>query len=118
MGGLKISLFLKVTMAFKFIISAAFLAGFLFMSSNGAPSSTDVEDFEEDHYGYTYIYHDAKDLLLTVHNHSCYFIKADDNHDHSDRFLATTSRSDTSPARVMLSRLSSVKSFVRTIPTR
>merc|ERR1712098_492698 len=108
--GLKISHLLPITMAFKFVIATALLAGFQFMASHCAPSSTDIEDFEEDHYGYTYIYHDAKDLLLTVHNHSCYFIKADDNHDHSDRFL-----SDDKPLGYFPSPRHAAEAFIRKI---
>merc|ERR1712098_729385 len=78
--GLKISHLLPITMAFKFVIATALLAGFQF------------------------------DLLLTEHERNCYFIKADDNHDHSDRFL-----SDEKPLGVFPSPRHAVEAFIRRI---
>merc|ERR1712098_10344 len=101
---------IAVTMAFKFVITAFCLVGVQCMPTYGAPSGTDIEDFEEEHHGYKYIYHDSKDLLLTVHDNDCFFIKADDNNDHSDRFL-----NDEKPLGYFPSPRYAVEAFIRKI---
>ncbi|XP_070198629.1 uncharacterized protein [Littorina saxatilis] len=47
---------------------------------HGHGITTNIQDFDDkDRHGYDFIYHDYHDLVLTIHDDSCYFISVDES---------------------------------------